>query len=142
MARIKTGEIRVEGLKELNRALKDMPKAASKEIRAVNKSVAEKVALGARSRAMMLGGVAARVAPTLKPSAGVMSASVSLGSSAYPEAAGAEFGSYRYKQFEPWTGNGRDAGRFLYPEIRETSEERTEEYRDALDSALRKVGLL
>lgn len=31
---------------------------------------------------------------------------------------GAEFGSYRYRQFQTWRGNGDDAGYFLWPAIR------------------------
>ncbi len=36
---------------------------------------------------------------------------------------GAEFGSYQYKQFETWKGNGDDAGYFLWPSIREFRDE-------------------
>lgn len=36
---------------------------------------------------------------------------------------GAEFGSYQYKQFEIWRGNGDEAGYFLWPTIREWRDE-------------------
>lgn len=35
---------------------------------------------------------------------------------------GAEYGSYRYRQFQTWRGNGEDAGYFFWPAIREFRE--------------------
>jgi hypothetical protein len=36
---------------------------------------------------------------------------------------GAEFGAYRYRQFETWRGNGDDAGYFLWPTVRQFRDE-------------------
>lgn len=40
---------------------------------------------------------------------------------------GAEFGSYRYKQFQTWRGNSDDAGYFLWPSIRLFRDKRFQE---------------
>lgn len=130
-----------EGLPELARALKEIDSSLVKELRKANKSVATFVAADARSAAVALGGVAAHVAPSVKPSAGATYAGVAMGGPGYPMAAGAEFGSYRFKQFQPWRGNGSDAGYFLYPAIRQDSDRIETEYKQAADAVIRKAGL-
>lgn len=134
MPRIRTGDVKVEGLAELNRALKAIGPDARKELKEASKAAAEMVAGDARSNAQGLGGVAAHVAPSIKAAASVAgSAAVSFGGSAYPMAGGAEFGSIRYKQFQPWRGNSSDAGYFLYPAIRQNIDLLVEKYTDAID---------
>lgn len=140
-SRVKTGTVGVEGLGELSRALKELGPEFPKEMRKVNKTTAEKVAQHARSNALALGGVAAKAAPSVKASAGVKSAGVALGGQRYPFAAGAEFGSVRFKQFPIWRGNGSDAGYFLYPAIREDADQIHADYMQALDDLVRRVGL-
>lgn len=44
---------------------------------------------------------------------------------------GAEFGSYRYKQFKIWRGNSDEAGYFLWPSIREYRDKAFTEQWDA-----------
>lgn len=139
MAAIKTGSIRVDGLRELSRALKSMDKELGKDLQKANKSAASLVADHARAAAYSLGGVAAHVAPSLKASAGRMSASVSGGGSAYPMFGGAEFGSIRYTQFQTWRGSSSDAGYFLYPTIRRDVDQIVELYSEALDNLLGKA---
>ena len=139
--RIKSGAIEVHGLRELNRALKKVEGGTPNALRDTNKKVAEKVAMGARSRAQGLGGVAAHVAPSLRASAGAAFAGVAGGGAAYPMFGGAEFGSIRYKQFKPWLGNSTDAGYFLFPEIRAQAPHIEDEYREALDNLIKKAGL-
>lgn len=139
--RKKTGAIEVHGLAEVSRALKGMDKGFARELRGANKDAATTVAGDARSNAYSIGGVAAHVAPSLKASAGATSAAVSGGGPAHPAFGGAEFGSNRFKQFSPWRGNGRMAGYFVYPAIRENEEEIVRTYTEALDRLLIRAGL-
>lgn len=142
MARIRSGEVKVDGLRELNNALRAVGKDAQSELRDAGKKIAETVADDARSNAYSLGGVAAKVAPSIRASAGVRSAGVGFGGAAFPFAGGAEFGSLRYKQFKPWRGNTSDAGYFVYPSIRSNSERITEDYAEAVDDLMRRHDLL
>lgn len=139
-----TGDgVRVAGLNELNRALRNMGgKELQKELKAAGKAVADKVADDARAGAMSLGGVAAKVAPSIRASAQNTGAGVSFGGRAYPMAGGAEFGSIQYKQFKPWRGNTSDAGYFLYPAIRSNSDRIADEYLSAVEDLARRNGLL
>lgn len=142
--RIRTGTIAVEGLDELNRALKRLSPELQAEMRVANKSVAETVTSKAKGRAASIGGVAAHVAPSLKAAAGAKSASVAGGGASHPAFGGAEFGGRgrpTTQQFRPWRGNGPGAGYFVYPTIRDEAPAIEDEYRDALDSVLRKVDL-
>lgn len=143
MARLNaTGSgVNVDGLPQLVRALKEIDPALVKELRQANLSVAKFVADDARAGALALGSTAAKVAPSVKASAGAGYAGVALGGPGYPMAAGAEFGSYRYKQFQPWRGNGSDAGYFLYPAIRQDADRIETEYKWAADEVIRKAGL-
>lgn len=141
MARIRSGDIRVTGLSELNRRLRALGPDVQKELKETNRSVAEFVADDARGAARSIGGVAAKVAPSIKAKGGNTSAGVSFGGAAYPMAGGAEFGSIKYKQFKPWRGNGSDAGYFVYPAIRQDAERITTEYTHALDRLMRRHGL-
>lgn len=141
MARIRSGDVQVRGLAELNRTLRALGPDVQKELKETNRSVAEFVADDAKGAAHSLGGVAAKVAPSIKAKAGNTSAGVSFGGAAYPMAGGAEFGSIKYKQFKPWRGNGSDAGYFLYPAIRRDAERITTEYTHALDRLMRRHGL-
>jgi hypothetical protein len=141
MGRIKTGAVQVDGLVELNRALKVMGGDLPKELRAANKAVATFVTADAKSAAESLGGVAALVAPSIKASAGATSAGVAFGGPAYPMAGGAEFGAYQYPQFHPWRGNGPGAGYFVYPAIRQDVDRIETEYHNALEHLIAKAGL-
>lgn len=134
--KIRSGTVRVEGLPELSRALKAIGPEAQKELREASKSVATFVANDARSAAYSLGGVAGHVAPSIRPVGGVAGAGVSFGGAAYPMAGGAEFGSYRFKQFQPWRGNGPGAGYFVYPSIRRDADKIVSEFTDAVDKII------
>lgn len=139
--RFKSGEVRVEGLTELQRALKEIGPEAAKESRKVSRKVAGFVADDAKSAAYSLGGVAAHVAPSIKPSAGAVSAGVALGGAAYPMALGAEFGGRgrpTTMQFQPHLGR---TGYFVYPTIRRDGDRIESEYREGIDHVLKRVGL-
>lgn len=138
--------VRVEGLNELNRALRRMGgKELQRELKAVGLEVASDVADTAEVKARALGGVAAKAAPSISATARFTGAGVSIGGAAYPFAGGAEFGGQRRpttQQFKPWRGNGPDAGYFVYPAIRDHSDQIAEDYLGAVDDLARKVGLL
>lgn len=133
--KLRTGTVKVQGLRELSRALKAIGPEAQHELRDAAKTVATFVANDARARAMGLGSTAAHVAPSISPTGGVSGAGVGFGGAAYPMAGGAEFGSYRYRQFKPWRGNGPDAGYFIYPTIRADADRIFDEF----DGAVKRI---
>lgn len=150
--KVKTGDIQVEGLAQLSRVLRDMDKDLAKELRQTNKKAAEIAADAARSRALSLGGSAAKGAPTIRATAGVRSASVGFGGTSAPWMGGSEFGANRegqrhrstgtyvgYRQFDVWRGSGRTAGYFVYPSIRDNEGRIVEHYQEALDDLIRRT---
>lgn len=136
--KVRSGTVQVHGLPELSRALKAIGPDAQKELREASRRVARFVADDARAAALSIGGVAAHVAPSIKPVGGVSGAGVALGGAAYPMAGGAEFGSLRFKQFKPWRGNGSDAGYFVYPAIRADADRIETEFTDAVDDIIKR----
>lgn len=150
--RIRTGTVSVTGLAELNKELRAMDTGLQKELAQTNRGVAGFVADDARSAALSLGGVAAKVAPSIRAVGGVKSAGVGFGGAAFPYGAGAEFGAghgiprhrssgaYQgYNQFKPWRGNGESAGYFVYPTIRRDAPRIENEYVKAVDALLKKA---
>lgn len=139
MARVRTGDIRVQGLKELNAALKAIGPDARKELKEASRSVSELVADSSRSTASSLGGVAAHVAPSIRATASVGgSAAVSIGGPSAPAAGGAAFGGRgrpTTQQFQPWRGK---EGYFLYPDIRDNADRIEETYTDAIDHIIKR----
>jgi hypothetical protein len=133
--------VQVEGLRELNRSLKAMSPAHQRELIGVGLVVASFVAQDARGLAALLGGVAAKTAPSIRAAGYTTGAGVSFGGSGYEFAAGAEFGAYRYKQFKPWRGSGSDAGYFIYPAIRQDLDRIEKAYEEGLDRVIKRVGL-
>lgn len=136
--KIRSGTVKVEGLTELNRALRAIGPDAQKELGAASREVATFVANDARARAYGLGSTAAHVAPSIRAVGGVSSAGVSFGGAAYPMAGGAEFGSVRFKQFQPWRGNGPGAGYFVYPTIRADADQIVEQYEKRVNAIVDK----
>jgi hypothetical protein len=137
-SKIRSGTVKVDGLRELNRALKAIGPEAQKELKEASKTVATFVAADARSSAFSQGGVLGHIAPSIKPVGGVSGAGVAFGGAAYPMAGGAEFGSIRYKQFKPWRGNNSDAGYAIYPAIRQDADRIVTEFTDAVDRIIKK----
>ena len=138
----KSEGVNVEGLAELRRALKAVSADAPKELSAAGKEVASFVAEDARGAASALGGVAAHVAPSIRAAASGGGGAISLGGTAYPMAAGAEFGGRgrpTTQQFEPHLGR---TGYFVYPTIRRDADRIESEFADKLDDLMRKYDLL
>lgn len=136
--KVRSGTVQVHGLPELSKALKAIGPDAQKELREASKRVATFVANDARAAAYSIGGVAAHVAPSIKPVGGVSGAGVALGGASYPMAGGAEFGSLRFKQFKPWRGSSSDAGYFVYPAIRQDADRIQTEFTDAVDDIIKR----
>lgn len=113
----------------------DLPK----ELRKANIEAAEVVATDARRRAEARGGVSRKSAPSIRAQGEQRRSKITIGGNQFPFALGAEFGSIEYKQFDPFTGNGSDAGYFFYPAIRETREEFMDVYEDVLDRLARRA---
>lgn len=128
---------RFHGLDEVRHDLRELAHDLPDALRKADQDAAEETAERARSAAYSLGGVAAHVAPSLKAAG----REVSLGGSGYDMAAGAEFGSRRYRQFKPWRGSGDSGGYFLYPTISRDADRIEGTYADALDDLLRRNGL-
>lgn len=126
-------QIRVTGLDDLRRELRRLGDVWPKELKVANHDAAEIVVTSAQSKAAGLGGVAAKAAGSLRALNQQRAAIVALGGAAYPYAMGAEFGSFRYRQFRPWRGNAGNAGYFLYPAIRGERDKVLDTYEKALD---------
>jgi hypothetical protein len=145
--------VRIVGLRELQRDLRAIETRLPAELRKVNLAVAEMVVEKAQTKAAGEGRMAAKAATVLKARAQQRSASVTLrATAAVPFALGAEFGAghnsprhrssgtYKgYNQFQPWLGSGADAGYFLYPTIRESSEAIAAAYETRLAELLTQV---
>jgi hypothetical protein len=138
----KSDGVNVEGLAELRRALKAVSATAPKELSAAGKEVADFVAADAKDAAGALGGVAAKVAPSISARASAGGGALGLGGSSYPMALGAEFGGRgrpTTQQFKPHLGR---TGYFVYPTIRRDADRIESEYADKLDDLMRKYDLL
>lgn len=116
--------VRVTGLGALARNLKAVEADFPKKVKRINGLISEDVAVKAKARALGLGSVAAHTIHEggLRAGQSARTAYVFLGGTSAPFAAGAEFGSSVYRQFDAWKGNGPDAGYFLFPTIRDEKE--------------------
>jgi hypothetical protein len=141
-------------VKGLNRALMKLPRLAAAELRDASVEIARTVADDARGRAVRVGGVATYVAPTIKATRDRVPV-VKMGSTARLPATnrsrsgsrqtvgdviwGAEFGGRgrpTTQQFQPHRGT---QGYFLWPAVRDNSDDIQRLYSEALDTALGKI---
>ncbi len=141
----------------LNRALRQLPKEASAELRDSSVKIAQAIADDARGRANRVGGVAKLVAPTIRGTRDRVPV-VKMGSTGrLPQPRGpnrgkqtigdvifgAEFGGGKFTsgarvttQFKPHLGH---TGYFLWPTVRDRDARTQQEYSDALLRALQAV---
>lgn len=105
-------------LKDLQRDLRRVNSQLPKELRLVNLAAANLIAEGTQASFSGRGGVAPKVAASVRAMAQQRSAQVRIGGNKYPFALGSEFGSVRFKQFGAWRGSGADAGYSLYETVR------------------------
>lgn len=121
--------VRVEGLTEFRKALRDAQPGLQKAMSEAHKQVAKIVVEGAE--------------PKLTTKHGKRQAKVSIAASGTqggafvklkgPTAFGAEFGASRFKQFKPHRGR---VGYAVYPTIREKRTEIDHRYLDAVDESI------
>lgn len=133
--------VNVEGLTELRKALKAVDAQAPKELNKASKEVAEFVAADARAAAAGLGGVAAKVAPSISARGNASGGAIALGGASYPMALGAEFGGRgrpTTQQFQPHLGR---TGYFVYPTIRRDADRIESTFTDLLGDLMRKYDL-
>lgn len=146
--------LKVIGLREFQREIRKLDdKGVLDELKDLNVQVAQLVIGTAQSVAGGLGRMEQVAAASLKPARQAARAQVSGGGAGVPFFGGAEFGAGRdqpridvgpgpgrgYNQFKAWTGNGSNAGRFLYPAIRQDTAEIVEMYGDALEKLAAKA---
>ena len=146
----KSGTVAVEGLKELQRELKKLGEPELVDgLKDANLEVGVLVVNAAQSGAS--GRLQKAAARSLKASRQAARAQVVGGTGRVDFFGGAEFGSGQniprvsesgraflgYNQFEPFRGSGNNAGYFLYPAIRSSTDEIVEVYGDAIDRLTR-----
>ena len=153
--------VRIEGLKDLQRELRQIDRQLPRELRIVHKGVAEIIAAAARYRAAGLGGVHAKAAPAIKAGAEQRSGFIRLRpTKAVPFIYGAEFGAKHDKprtvktpsggttvrlgwnNLPEYRGNqhvGSSPGYMVYPTIRDKGEQMVSVYEQRLDSLLKKA---
>jgi hypothetical protein len=128
----KAGVVAVQGLDDLRRELRKLADAGlTDQLKDANKAVADLVVAGAQSAASTR--MERRAASSLRSSRQAARAQVVGGSAKVPFFGGAEFGSLRYRQFRPWTGSNSQSGYFLYPTIRDLSDDIVELYGDEIE---------
>lgn len=135
----------------LNKALKTLPKEASKRLRDAAQSIAIDVAATAAGRASAIGGVAKYVAPTIKAPRDRVPVVKMGGNSRLPGDRsgerqsvgdviwGAEFGGGARpstRQFSPHKGR---TGYFLWPTVRAENQDIADAYSEALLDALEAI---
>lgn len=147
MTAIGKGGVRVKGLDELRRELKKLDDAGLiTELKDANMEAAESIIGPAQSSAARIGRMEARAAATLKASKTASVARLIFGGASAPFAGGAEYGANRnrarqtargtvmgWNQFNPHRGGGENAGYFLWPTIRERTDDIIEMYGDSIE---------
>ena len=146
--------IAVEGLDELRRSLKIAGGIeATREFKTAGYAAAAEVVIPrAKARAAGLGKMQAKAADTLRPANTVTGGAVRFGRG-FPASMGAEFGAQRnqprgtvgkrrmtgWNQFEPWKGNGIEAGYFVWPTIRDDAAAITARFNAGLSPLLQRL---
>lgn len=110
MARANQGAISIEGLRAFRADLKRIGVQWPKELRKVNRKVADLAAEYARGGADDAGGVAAKAAFSIKGRNDQTAVVITWGGSGYEFANGAFFGALQYQRFLPWIGNQSTGG--------------------------------
>jgi hypothetical protein len=137
--------IKVSGLKELRKALKQAGDEFPKQVADLNYTIVSELVVP-MARELAQNGFTNIAGHTVHPGAAVIgsiralrqqkSAVIAIGSAKVPWAAGFEFGASGAKtkkgghtnQFGPWRGNKGDAGYFVWPTIRNKNAEIIERY--------------
>ncbi len=124
--------IRIDGLRELSRALKQLEDGLQKEIGTVFKGAATKVASIAKGRINSRSG---RLAGSITPFGTQRQAGVRMGKASIPYAGPYEFGGY--PKGRPFMAEGRA----IYPTFKEQAPVVQRDIEDGLKSLIRKYNL-
>lgn len=138
------GHVRVEGLAQLRRALRNAHDVeATRELREGLRRAADVVATEARSRVVSRTG---RARDSIRPVMGGNTAFVALGKARVPYVGWLDFGtrnpvSGRARSVGPWTtsGAGPRGGRFVYPALDAKDREVAELVGEAVEQALSRL---
>lgn len=128
-------KIEVVGLRDLQKELRAIDKDFPKELRLANKEAAQVVADATRASFASRGGVAPKVAASVKALAQQRNASVKIGGARFPYALGSEFGGRARRttqQFPPFQKGGYS----LFPTVKDKREEVIKVYDEAIDRLL------
>lgn len=128
-------QIEVVGLRDFQRELRRVNAEFPKELRQANKDAAELVAASTRRSFASRGGVAPKVAASVKALAQQRSATVKIGGARYPYAMGSNFGSVKFKQFPPPVKPDHS----LYRTIAAQQERVVDAYAAAVDRLMRRA---
>lgn len=127
-----SADIRIEGLRELNKALREVDEALPKEMRSNLKAVADRVASKAAGRVPRRSG---KLASSIRGLASQKSASIAEGTARVPYAGSFEFGGW--PKGRPYLKEGR----VLFPTAQESEDEVVEAVTEAIEGLIRKAGL-
>lgn len=123
-------QIKVVGLRELRRGLKEAEDRSPKELTATNKAVAEMLVAPAQGRlAQHSPRAGSQASGTIRALASATKAQLAGGSAAVPWYAGHEWGSIKYRQFPAKNPDGYA----LYPTVKAESGRIVERYAQMLD---------
>ena len=133
----KSYEVQIEGLKDVQKALKAVDKSAPKQLRIALNSVADLVVKQARPLIPKRSGAAAR---SLKPKSTRTEARISFGGKTAPYSLWLEFGGRvgkRKSVMRPFIAEGR----YIFPTIRKNRAGIQNLAQEGLDQAMRDAGL-
>lgn len=131
-----SGAVNADELDALSRDMRRARAALPEAIDKASEEAARLVADGARARASSIGSTAGHVAPSIQADG----STVGMDGSAYPMAAGAEFGGRgrpTTQQFQPYNADGY----FLYPTVRDEEEQIEATYAGAIGDLIRRHDL-
>jgi hypothetical protein len=131
-------QIRIEGLKEFQRALRDMDKALPKQIRLILNDATALVIDTARPRMPSKTG---RARGSLKARSSQREARVALGGTRAPYTPWLDFGGEGKVKGRPPARPFIKKGRYLYPALESRRDEITERMSEGLDQLGRDAGL-
>jgi hypothetical protein len=141
-----TPALKVEGLDETVRGLRKIDKELPKVLALQHREAATNIQQGAQRR--LAGEPVPKRTGVIGRSATARHATITLKYSRYPWAAGAEFGSIRYRQFRRWRGNQftpqlpGGPGYLIQPTIAQKLPQLDNDYADAVLRAFKQAGVV
>lgn len=153
MAQIRTAAVRIDGLADFRKELKALADDdLADEFKQANFEIADEVVQHARYNAATVSRMAFEASEGLRAARSGFQAEIRFPNKRGFEH-GAEFGATRGKrrvtsggrsvvgwnQFKPWRGNKADAGYFLFPALRDISDDAVKKYNDHLGYVLRQA---